>query len=159
MGKIELSIFVLVAVLLSTSRGQNCADRNATAISRELKWFTIGHIDYTYTRRNARWKDAEEKCNRIIPGQTNLAKIDDDQHWRQIKQVVDPGWYWMDNINIAQSTNNRFFHYDGKVTRVYLPDRPGKRCLIYAYPGTGTTDFYRKETWARILCEVRCDAL
>ena len=158
-----ISILLFLTAVIATTNSQRCFDKNP----HNYEWFSIGNIDYTFTKRNARWSHAERKCRTIVPGKSRVAKIESLLEWEALRRVVTPGWYWMDNTKLPAFTNPRYFHYDGTVTQMMDPARDStKNCLVYAYPGMSReergsrrpekTDFYCKETWARVLCEVRC---
>jgi len=159
-----ISIILLLAGLISVIRGQRCFDKNP----HSYKWFTVGNIDYTITRRNARWENAERKCRTIVPGKSKVAKIESLFEWEGLRKVVPADWYWMHNTKLPFFTDPRYFHYDGTVTKMMDPrDSAASNCLVYAYPGLddnrsrgptkpGKTDFYCREIWAKVLCEVRC---
>jgi len=146
---------ILLAGLISIISAQRCVDANT-----DRDWFTIGNIDYTFTKRNAQWMHADRECRTVVnDGRSQVASPQSLEEWEGLRKVIVPGWYWLDNKKLPLFTDPRYFHFDGTVTKMFEPQDDKKdNCLVYSYPGKypGKTDFYCKETWAQVLCEVRC---
>ena len=67
-----------------------------------------------------------------------------------------PNWYWFKNQEVTRVERNiRHFHFSG-FTKLYDTPEAHDNCMVYVYPGSGTTDIYCGMEWARALCEVRC---
>jgi len=147
-----MKTFITLILLLSVlAIAHGCVPRRGL-----YQWFNVGNKYYTFTKRNIRWYNADSACRNILPGRSQLANVRSDYEWRGLKNTVPQNWYWFNNKAVTNIENNvRYFHFDQR-TRVYRQVRRDTNCLVYVYPGDGTTDMYCGVNWARGLCEVRC---
>jgi len=147
----KICAIILTLSVLAVVSVQSCIPKGSPHT-----WFTVGNVHYTHTKLNVRWNEADQVCKSILPGLSRLAEVRTASEWRGIKSSVTPNWYWFNNRAVVNIENNvRYFHFDER-TRLYRQVRRDTKCLVYVYPGSGTTDMYCGMNWARGLCEVRC---